>query len=271
MRRFLIALLILICLGLGAGVFWVRSTSDRTGPEIRFAEDKNSVYELGTPKSELLEGVSAIDAKDGDVSDTLTIESVFARNEEQVVVIYVAKDNSNNVTKAEFDMKTTAPAIGVVQDVVSDEEEEAEAPEATENPEEGEENEASEEDEENKAPEEGGESASAEESGEPAPAAGPREQAEERELAKIEMLPEGAPRFYLTTYYLEIPRGTSLDRLSFVRDIQDDSENQSDLFRRIQIDGDVDIYTPGNYELIYYVVDNDGNTSNQAVLSVVVQ
>ena len=79
MKRFLIALLIFICLALGAGVFWVRSTSDRQGPEIRFAEDKNSVYELGPPKSELLEGVTAIDAKDDDVSDTLTIESIFAR------------------------------------------------------------------------------------------------------------------------------------------------------------------------------------------------
>ena len=110
-----------------------------------------------------------------------------------------------------------------------------------------------------------------EESDVPTPTPGMREQAEERELAKMEMLPEGAPRFYLTTYYLEIPRGTSLDRLSFVRDIEDDSENESDLYRRIQIDGDVDIYTPGSYELIYYVVDNDGNTSNQAVLTVVVQ
>ena len=243
MKRFLIALLIFICLALGAGVFWVRSTSDRQGPEIRFAEDKDSVYELGTPKSELLEGVTAIDSRDGDVSDTLTIESIFARNEEQVVVIYVAKDNSNNVTKAEYDMNTSAPTVGVVQDVLSDEEEEE-----AENGEEGK-----------------------GESDVPTPTPGMREQAEERELAKMEMLPEGAPKFYLTTYYLEIPRGTSLDRLSFVRDIEDDSENESDLYRRIQIDGDVDIYTPGSYELIYYVVDNDGNTSNQAVLTVVVQ
>lgn len=247
MKRFLIALLIFICLALGAGVFWIRKTADREGPEIRFAEDKNSVYELGTPKSELLEGVTAIDTKDGDVSDTLTIESIFARNEEQVVVIYVAKDNSNNVTKAEYEMNTSAPTVGVVQDVLSDDEEEDTVSE-------------------NETSDEG-----SVETDEPTPTPGLREQAEEREQAKMDQLPEGAPRFYLTTYYLEIPRGTALDRLSFVRDIEDDSENESDLYRRIQVDGDVDVYTPGSYELVYYVVDNDGNMSNQAVLTVVVQ
>ena len=247
MKRFLIALLIFICLALGAGVFWIRKTADREGPEIRFAEDKNSVYELGTPKSELLEGVTAIDTKDGDVSDTLTIESIFARNEEQVVVIYVAKDNSNNVTKAEYEMNTSAPTVGVVQDVLSDDEEEDTVSES-ETSDEG-----------------------SVETDEPTPTPGLREQAEEREQAKMDQLPEGAPRFYLTTYYLEIPRGTALDRLSFVRDIEDDSENESDLYRRIQVDGDVDVYTPGSYELVYYVVDNDGNMSNQAVLTVVVQ
>ena len=247
MKRFLIALLIFICLALGAGVFWIRKTADREGPEIRFAEDKNSVYELGTPKSELLEGVTAIDTKDGDVSDTLTIESILARNEEQVVVIYVAKDNSNNVTKAEYEMNTSAPTVGVVQDVLSDDEEEDTVSES-ETSDEG-----------------------SVETDEPTPTPGLREQAEEREQAKMDQLPEGAPRFYLTTYYLEIPRGTALDRLSFVRDIEDDSENESDLYRRIQVDGDVDVYTPGSYELVYYVVDNDGNMSNQAVLTVVVQ
>ena len=248
MKRFLIALLILVCLGLGACVFWVRSTSDRVGPEIRFAEDKDGVYVLGTPKAELMQGVTAIDSRDGDVSDTLTIESIFARNEEQVVVIYVAKDNSNNVSKAEFDMKTSAPTTGVVQDVDllnSDSEEGGE--------------------------EEGDEEPSEEEPSDPTPTPGPRELAEQKELAKIDELPPGAPRFYLTTYYLEIPRGTSLDRLSFVRDIEDDADNESDLYRRIQIEGDVDIYTPGHYELVYYVIDNDSNVSNRAVLAVEVQ
>ena len=260
MKKILIALLIIFCGALGAGVFWVYSTSDRTGPEIRFAEDKNEVYTLGTPKSALLEGVSAIDAKDGDVSDTLTVESIFARNEEQVVVIYVAKDNSNNVSKAEFDMKTSGPTTGVVQEVVSDEEEEGE-------------NNADGQTEEGMSDgsEETGEEAAPGETPEEQVELSPKEAAEAREKAKLDALAPGFPRFALTTYYIEIPRGTSLDRLSFVRDIDDDMDNENELYRRIQVDGDVDIYTPGSYELVYYVVDNDGNMSNRATLTIVVQ
>ena len=45
----------------------------------------------------------------------------------------------------------------------------------------------------------------------------------------------------------------------------------SDLFKRIQITGDVNTAAPGTYELTYYVVDNSGNSSNGAVLTIVVK
>ena len=76
---------------------------------------------------------------------------------------------------------------------------------------------------------------------------------------------------YLTTYYVEVPVGTVLDKLSYVKDIQDDTETTSDLFKKIQITGDVNTATPGTYELTYYVVDNQGNSSNGAILTVVVK
>ena len=58
---------------------------------------------------------------------------------------------------------------------------------------------------------------------------------------------------------------------SYVKDIQDDTESTSDLFKRIQITGDVNTAAPGTYELTYYVVDNSGNSSNGAVLTIVVK
>ena len=76
---------------------------------------------------------------------------------------------------------------------------------------------------------------------------------------------------YLTTYYVEVPVGTKLDKLSYVKDIQDDTQSRSDLFRVIQIDGNVNTDVPGTYELTYYVVDNSGNSSNGAVLTIVVK
>ena len=97
------------------------------------------------------------------------------------------------------------------------------------------------------------------------------EKAQEREEAKIDTLSPQDPRFYLTTYYVEINRGTQIDRLSYVKDIEDDVDQTNELYRKIQITGTVDVYTPGTYELTYYVVDSNGNASNGAVLTIVVK
>ena len=69
---------------------------------------------------------------------------------------------------------------------------------------------------------------------------------------------------------MEVPIGSSFDSLSYVSDIRDDKDETSELFRKIQIEGTLDTNTAGTYELTYYVVDNDGNTSNRAVLTIVV-
>ena len=45
---------------------------------------------------------------------------------------------------------------------------------------------------------------------------------QEREEEKIDQLNPQDPRFYLNTYYVEIAKGTQIDRLSYVKDIQDD-------------------------------------------------
>lgn len=72
---------------------------DRTGPLIQFA-DEQIVYQTGSPEETLLEGVTATDAKDGDVSETLRIDHVIEdESNQQMIVIYVAKDHSNNITK----------------------------------------------------------------------------------------------------------------------------------------------------------------------------
>lgn len=77
----------------------LRERGDRKAPEIQFP-DAETVYEAGGDTAVLLEGVKAVDQKDGDVSYSLVIESVVARNDgETAVVSYVASDSSNNVTK----------------------------------------------------------------------------------------------------------------------------------------------------------------------------
>ena len=51
----------------------------------------------------------------------------------------------------------------------------------------------------------------------------------------------------------------------------EETDNVSELWRRIQINGQVNTYTPGTYTCSYYVVDSAGNMSNTAELTVIVQ
>lgn len=246
MRKWLVALMIVFSVALGAVVVGIRTSSDRTSPEILFASDKNTVYERDMDRALLLEGVSAIDDKDGDVSSSLTVEKVYDKNAEEVVVVFVAKDSSKNVTKKDFVMQLSETAMESSQEEVPQED----LPQTED------------ETETETEPEEEAE-AGLELSKE--------EEARMIQEEKIANLSPDAPRFYLTTYYLEIPVGTGINKLSYVSDIQDDVDATNDLYRKIQINGDVDVYTPGTYEVAYYVIDSAGNMSNEAVLTVEVQ
>lgn len=89
-------ILSIICLvGLAASIFLYVS-KDRQGPVISYNGD--ITYNEGDDQSTLLEGVSAVDEKDGDVSDTLMIESIY-KNNGMAKVVYCAYDSSYNVTK----------------------------------------------------------------------------------------------------------------------------------------------------------------------------
>ena len=54
--------------------------------------------------------------------------------------------------------------------------------------------------------------------------------------------------------------------------VTDDKDSKETLYKRIEISGDTfDKDTPGTYEQTYYIVDTDGNRSNEAKLTIVVQ
>lgn len=73
---------------------------DRTAPVISFADDDRQLtYTKKTSEEDLLEGVSAVDDVDGDVTDSLLIEKISETADGNVIVTYVALDAANNVTK----------------------------------------------------------------------------------------------------------------------------------------------------------------------------
>ena len=75
-------------------------SEDNTPPEIQF-QDNEIVYTAGDSYDGLLDGVTATDNKDGDVTESLVVESVYPNEDGQTAtIVYVARDSRNNVGKA---------------------------------------------------------------------------------------------------------------------------------------------------------------------------
>ena len=93
----------------------------------------------------------------------------------------------------------------------------------------------------------------------------------EKQEAEANTMPDQNPRIYLTDYLIKVPVGTSVDLLSYVSEIKDDSDDVYTLWRKVQITGEVNSAVPGTYKCTYYVIDSQNNISNNAVLTVIVE
>lgn len=242
MKKGLVAMLFLACAALLAGNVVVYIGEDRNGPEISVPQEEIA-YVAGTDTSALLNGVTAQDDRDGDVTDTVTIESIIPNADQTgASVVYVAKDSKNNVTKETRTIlystdANQAAAQAAAEQVAADQ---AAAEQAAQG-------------------DAAGESAQTTDDG-----------AAQNEAA-IAALSAESPRFYLTQYSVELERGAELNELSYVQDISDDEDSRDELYQGIRISGEVDTNTPGEYTLEYHVVDSDGNNSNVAQLRVTVK
>lgn len=73
---------------------------DRKAPVISFSEN-DLIYYSGIDNEKLLQGVTAMDAKDGDVSDRIVVEKIVQnKNENRAVVYYAVTDLDGNAAKA---------------------------------------------------------------------------------------------------------------------------------------------------------------------------
>ena len=247
MKKGLVAMLFLACAALLAGNVVVYIGEDRNGPEISVPQEEIA-YVAGTDTSALLNGVTAQDDRDGDVTNTVTIESIIPNAEQTgASVVYVAKDSKNNVTK---ETRTILYSTDANQAAAQAAAEQAAADQAAQD------QAAAEQVAQGDA---AGESAQTTDDG-----------AAQNEAA-IAALSAESPRFYLTQYSVEVERGADLNELSYVQEISDDKDSRDELYQGIQISGEVDTNTPGEYTLEYHVVDSDGNNSNAAQLKVTVK
>lgn len=221
------------CLLLGGLCFQVMHTEDKEAPQLQFPQEMR--YTEGDAWDTLLAGVTASDAQDGDVTDNILVESVTPDREmEQVVVVYVVKDEANNVTK----VSKKIPYL-----MLTDKGEEPDDDSDTDKDVDSDAN----------------------------PTVTP-EPTKEPTVDPFEGLAAEAPRITLKEEKVTIEAGKSFNKLSLIKEITDDEDDQDYLWKHIQIDGDtLDTDKKGTYVLVYTVVDSGGRRSNEAKVEIVVE
>lgn len=107
-RNWISILLILLCLGTLMGYrALVRMRTDAVAPEITMEEQLLELSAL-EPRSAMIQGVTAWDNVDGDVTGSLVVESVrLLRSDGTVTVTYAAFDKAGNVAKAQREVRFT--------------------------------------------------------------------------------------------------------------------------------------------------------------------
>ena len=270
-----VALLLAACIALAGGVIYVRMNTDTKGPEIVFSDNTTTLYRPDMSTEELLAGVTATDDTDGDVTDSLTVESVYDLDDTHVVVTYTAKDRSNNITKQRHKMELDPSAASKYSEDSSEFGEKTDTAATTSFDTNQTENSADSEEttdtSADTARESDTDSSVAETTQTPTPEVDEAAAEKEKQTAEADAMPAQNPRIYLSDYLVRVPVGTSIDLLSYVSEIKDDSDDVYALWRKVQITGKVNSAVPGTYKCTYYVIDSQNNISNNAVLTVVVE
>ncbi|ODR35242.1 hypothetical protein [Eisenbergiella tayi] len=252
--------LLAVCLFLYLG-------KDRTAPVISFGENLAS-YEEGMDEELLLEGVTAVDAKDGDVSGSLLVEKVTGTTGKEVIVTYVARDSANNVGKASraFPVAGTykdgdvIPVMGGVLEGGGGTDESSEGESETETEtgtmSEGESGSAEDGEDGDEAvaePDRGEEVRQEEPDGEPEPPVGPN------------------PVLVMSGDVVSTKVGTAPNWGQVIGAMSDDKDDYNTLYRNLKLEGHVNLDEAGEYPVTLYTVDTDGNRSEVRNLVVKVE
>lgn len=103
----LLVITVLCCLGFAAYLVYTRQIADNTPPEISFTSDLLEVS-VEASEDDLLAGVSALDAKDGDVTNSILVEGISGLSSDQLAIVtYAAFDKAGNVAKSQRTLRYT--------------------------------------------------------------------------------------------------------------------------------------------------------------------
>lgn len=98
MKKLVIAVCIIDVILLAFSV-WIYIGKDRTAPTITFTENEVT-YSAEMDMELLLDGVTAYDPEEGDVTHSVLVEKIGNEMDGKVMVTYIARDSVNNVVKA---------------------------------------------------------------------------------------------------------------------------------------------------------------------------
>lgn len=246
-QRLITIVLLLGCVAVGAVGVLTYKKQDRTAPVITVSDKKMS-YTAGDPYDQLLEGTTATDNKDGDLTDEVFVDRVVPTSKKKAVVYYGVMDKSNNVGTArktvtyhgDNNMGSDAEDITPADN--------ADAENATQ-------------------PDQ-----SADQEQKDADKQQADQQADQPDATTDDLKANGEkPAMSLTATSETIARGSNFNATSMVKDVVDDKDDRDTLFRQLHVDGTYDITKSGTYELAYYVQDSDGNTSDPITFTLTVQ
>lgn len=107
LKRLSVLLFIVSLIMLGSHIFKVRMLDDRTGPVFQM-DSRTIEVSVKDGQEALVKGLTATDAKDGDISDSIIVESIgpFTGTGSRIVN-YAALDSDNHVTHTKREMVYT--------------------------------------------------------------------------------------------------------------------------------------------------------------------
>ena len=269
---------------------------DRKAPVISFSEN-DLIYYSGIDNEKLLQGVAAMDAKNGDVSDRIVVEKIVQnKNEDRAVVYYAVTDLDGNVAKASRVFGAVNESTGNAMKDIGMAGFDDDMDEAISNETEGMTPEigGNEEMQENVGDMQGeeGEDTQAESSPSmsPSPSASPtpdaeerrrkeqeeadrqaeeeqRQQEEARRKAEEEAAKAGNPRIILKNTTVNTTAGQLPAWIDVIGSFQDDKDGYETLFKNLKA-SKYDVNAKGDHAVTLTTTDSDGNVSDPVSVTV---
>lgn len=263
-QRVVTGLLTAGCIALAGAGYMTYKNQDRTAPEIKVDQSEKIVYTEGEDYGKLLEGVTAQDDKDGDLTSEVFVEKVVPVSKKKAVVYYGVTDKTKNVGTASREV-TYQAAEG--SDAAEETAQDTASEDTTQKTDEKSAKKTKKKSKKAKT-KKTAEDKKAEESTQDAAAA--EQQSTDQQSEALQ--PNGTrPAMKLAGEAKTIARGTSFNALNEVTDAVDDKDDRDTLFRGLHIDGNYNVNQAGTYTLQYYVQDSDGNTSDPITFILTVQ